>query len=109
MQMPTHSDRQATEVRPQLDQFVYRVEVKSFLRRSQVCSTHTSYRDAIQHAEEVGGVIIIHRGKKRRRDRDAYWWACCYQGFVGEYEDWKELDDSVRNEYERTATGRSAY
>jgi hypothetical protein len=65
-------------------------------------SEHQSYRNAVDQADMVGGRVTIDDGML---DTEAYQWAVDNQGFGGDYQEWRSLDDSERGEYEDGANG----
>ena len=65
-------------------------------------STHRSYRAAVDQADMAGGRVAINDGMT---DKKAHQWAVDNQGFGGDYQEWRSLDDSERDEYEDGAAG----
>lgn len=61
-----------------------------------------SYEEAVIQAGIVRGRIRCPTGLL---DTDAWRWAQHNQGFTGTYEQWKELSDEVRQQYEDGAAG----
>lgn len=61
-----------------------------------------SYEEAVIQAGIVRGRILCPTGLP---DTEAWKWAVRMQGFTGTYEEWKELNDETRQQYEDGAAG----
>lgn len=75
---------------------MYAVEVKT-IDGMTTHSTHDSYRDAVDQADMVRGLVA--------GDHAAWKYAVSQQGFDGDYAAWQSQDDDERAEYECSAEG----
>ncbi len=80
---------------------MYKVEVKSVAGWT-LHSEHQSYRDAVDQADMVHGIVITPGGCS---DEQAWRWACQNQGYDGTFADWQSLDNDERAEFEMGAAG----
>jgi len=69
-----------------------------------VHSEHDSFRDAIDQADMVHGIVWCGCDAQMT-DMEAWKYAVKCQGFTGDYAEWSAQDDDERNAYELGAAG----